>query len=86
MAETTGIVQRLNVSHGWAAACVWIGPTPVNTELLFIQPQAGDSAASVAFQGNMVDALSAALVSRREVVAVHGDTSARVTSLRIDPA
>jgi hypothetical protein len=86
MAETTGIVQRLNVIPGAATACIWIGPTPVNTELLFVQAQAGDSAAIAAFQGSIVDALGAAVVSRREVVAVHADDSARVTSLRIEPA
>lgn len=86
MAETTGIVQRLNVIPGLTIACIWIGPTPVNTELLFIQPQAGDPAASGMFQTSMLDVLAAAIVSRREVVAIHSDNSARVTALRLDPA
>jgi hypothetical protein len=33
----------------------------------------------------MVDALTSAMTARREVVAVHDNNSARITSLRIDP-
>jgi hypothetical protein len=86
MAETTGIVQRLSVFPGVGFACIWIGPTPTNTEILFLQHQAGDPAWSAAYQGSMVDALAAAVVTRREVVAFHDTASARITSLRIDPA
>jgi hypothetical protein len=86
MAETAGLVQRLAVLPGSATACAWIGPTITDTELLFVLREAGESAASGAFENSMVDALTAALVSRREVVAIHGDTDARITSLRIDPA
>jgi len=86
MAETTGIVQKLNVIPGAAVACIWIGPTPTNTELLFIAYQAGDPTSSTAYQSSLVDALAAAVVTRREVVATHDATSARITSLRIDPA
>jgi hypothetical protein len=86
MAETTGIVQQLNVIPGAGIACIWIGPTPTNTEALFIQYKAGDPAWLAAYQGSLVDALAAAVVTRREVVAIHDATSARITSLRIDPA
>ena len=85
MAETTGIVQRLSVIPNATLACIWIGPTPTNTEALFIEYQAGDPASRTVYQSSMVDALAAAVVTRREVVAVHGATSARITSLRIDP-
>jgi hypothetical protein len=86
MAETTGIVQKLSVLPGATLACIWIGPTPTNTEALFIVYQAGDPASNAVYQGSMVDALAAAAVTRREVVAIHDATSARITSLRIDPA
>ena len=86
MAETAGIVQRLNVIPGGGFACIYIGPTPANTELLFVEHQAGEPAWSAVFQSSMVDALASAVVTRREVVAIHGDTSARITALRIDPA
>jgi hypothetical protein len=86
MAETTGIVQKLTVIPGAALACIWIGPTPTNTEALFIAYEAGDAASTTVYQGSMVDALAAAAVTRREVVAIHDTTSARISSLRIDPA
>jgi hypothetical protein len=86
MAETAGLVQKLTVLPGLSMACAWIGPTPTNTELLFVKRDASASAASGSFENSMVDALAAAAVSRREVVAIHGDSSARITSLQIDPA
>lgn len=85
MAETTGLVQRLTVAPDFAAACAWIGPTPANTVLLFVERQAGTPPATGAFQSSMVDALTAAAVSRREVVATHGAASGRITGLRIGP-
>jgi hypothetical protein len=86
MAETAGIVQRLHVSPGGSFACIWIGPTPTNTELLFVEHRSGEPAWTATFQSSMVDALASAVVTRREVVAIHGATSARITALRIDPA
>jgi hypothetical protein len=85
MAETTGIVQQLTIVPGIAMACIWIGPTPTNTELLFVLREPAASAAEGAFANSMVDALTAAAVARREVVAIHGDTSARITALRVGP-
>lgn len=86
MAETAGLVQKLSVIAGAATACAWIGPAPSNTELLYVLRESGESAASGAFENSVVDALTAALVSRREVVAIHSDTDARITSLRMDPS
>ena len=86
MAETVGIVQQLTVLPSLAMACAWIGPTPSNTALLFVRRDAGESNASGSFENSLIDALVAATVSRREVVAIHGDNDSQITSLRIDPA
>ena len=86
MAETTGLVQRLTVLPSLAMACVWIGPSPTNAELLFVSRTSGESAEDGAFESSMVDALTMAAAHRREVAAVHSDTGARITSLRFHPA
>lgn len=86
MAETTGLVQKLTVLPSISMACVWLGSTPTNAELLFVQRDASETASEGAFENSMVDALTDAMTSRREIVAFHDDSSARITSLRIDPA
>jgi hypothetical protein len=85
MAETAGIVQRLTLIPESALACVWIGPSPANTEALFVKREDNDPPGDAALKISIIDALSAALVSRHEIVAIHGDEDARITSLRIDP-
>jgi hypothetical protein len=85
MAETAGLVQQMTVLPGSSLACLWLGPTPTNTELLFVQRDSSETNAEGAFENSMVDALTSAMTARREVVAVHDNNSARITSLRIDP-
>jgi hypothetical protein len=86
MAQTQGLVQRLTVAPGSALACAFIGPTPTNTEVLVVLRENSQSAAEGSFENNLVDILSSAAVSRREVVAFHADNDARITAIRIDPA
>lgn len=86
MAETAGLVQRLYILPGSAMACAWIGPTPTNTALLFVKRDAAESPDIGSFENSLVDTLVTATVTRREVVAIHGDSDSRITSLRIDPA
>ncbi len=81
MAETTGLVQRLSI--GEAFTCVWIGPTATNTELLVITNDG--STANSTFAGTLVETLAAASTNYRAVVAIHGNTDAKITALRIDP-
>ena len=83
MADTTGLVQQLIVFSG-PTACVWIGPTSTNSEVLIVSSSSG-STADVAFAESLVQTLSAAATNYRAVVASHGDTDATITSLRIDP-
>lgn len=82
MAETTGLVQQLNVLSG-SIACAWIGPTASNTELLVVQNDG--SAEDIAFAASLVQTLAAAATNFRAVVAFHADSDAVISSLRIDP-
>lgn len=82
---TTGVVQKVTVLPGVALACAWVGPTADNSELLYVLRDNNESDAEGAFENSMVDALVAAAVSQRQVVAFHGNNDARITSLRIDP-
>lgn len=84
MAETTGLVQKLKMNVG-TATYVYIGPSPTNTSALFVTRTAGDTAEQASVKDDIVAALASAMVARREVVAIHPDTSSEVTGLRIDP-
>lgn len=80
MATSTGFVQRLS----WAAGgqgCVWVGPTPTSTELLFLQLKPADSDADVAFKRGMISVLAHAQVTGREVDVGHADGSAEITNV-----
>ena len=82
MAETIGLVQRLSILND-RTTCVWIGPTPDNTEILVISNDG--SAADANFANSMIHTLASASTNYREVVAVHGDSDATITSVRIEP-
>jgi hypothetical protein len=81
MAQTTGLVQRLNIVTE-TIACVWIGPTPNNTTALVVtnDGSAGDSA----FANSLIQLLGTASANYREVVAFHADTGSKITSVRLD--
>ena len=82
MAETIELVQRLSILTD-TTTCVWIGPTPDNTEILLVTNDG--STADASFANSMIHALAAASTNYREVAAVHGDTDATITSVRIEP-
>ena len=84
MAETVGLVQKLIVLPNSATVCTWIG-TPANAELLWVQRDTSEPPEQGSFENSMVDALVAAAVSGRKVVASHPDNNARITSLTIEP-
>ncbi len=81
MAETTGLVQKLIV--GEIFSCVWIGPTANNVEVLLVQDEGTPT--SSAYAGSVIKTLAAAMTNYRAVVAVHGDSDAKITALRIEP-
>jgi len=85
MAETIGLVQRLNIFES-GIACVWVGPTPTITEVLFVVRGSSDPAHVGAFKNSIVDAITTAYLDRQEVVAVHPDDSGEITSLRLEPS
>lgn len=82
MAETIGLVQRLSILTE-TLTCVWVGPTPNNTEILLISNDG--STADANFSNSMIQALASASTNYREVVAVHDDSDATITSVRIEP-
>jgi hypothetical protein len=82
MADTIGLVQRINIASD-NATCVWIGPTPNNAELLLITND-GTSQTS-AFANTLIQVLIAAATNYRQVIAVHGDSDAIITSVRVEP-
>jgi hypothetical protein len=84
MAETRGVVQRLKITPGAFRAWAYIGPSPTNTTLLLVPSGAAGDAADIAAHASMADALSAALVSRRAVKAVHGDDNATITQIEFE--
>ena len=86
MAETTGLVQKLTIIPGISIACAWVGPSPANAEIFYVLREQTEPPESGAFLNNIVDTLATAMVTRREVVVIHGSSGARIDSLRIEPA
>ncbi len=87
MATTTGFVYLLVISPGTGTSswgCARIGPSTTNNELLAVQRTASDSEHAGAFKNSIVDALTTALISRREVTATHASGSAIITGLSIE--
>jgi hypothetical protein len=84
MATTVGFVQRLTVLQP-SLACAFIGPAPANTTILLVQGNPGDTPAQLAFKTSIVDALSAAMTTRQQVQAEHGDTDSNITGLTLGP-
>ena len=85
MAETTGLVQQLKVDTTTSIAQALIGPNANNVTALMVQRTAADSREVASSKDDIVNALAAAMVAYREVVAVHGDTDSFITQLRIEP-
>jgi len=86
MALRTGLVQRVFMDSAGATsveACVFIGPTPANVEILLLQRQASDPPHTAAFKTSMLDALTLALTSRREVVVGHNDSDPYIFSVEL---
>lgn len=81
MAETTGLVQRMTIASA-TLTCVWIGPTPDNTEALIVSNDG--TSAGAAFASTLIQTFAAAATNYREVVGVHGDSDSTITSVRIE--
>jgi hypothetical protein len=71
MPSVTGFVQRVLIDSSGSqtnTACVFVGPSPANTELLLLKRYAADPPNVGAMKASMLDALTQALGNRREVV------------------
>ena len=84
MAETTGLVQQLKVDTSGVAVAL-VGPNVSNVTTLLVQRLGSDSREQASAKDDIINALAAAMVTYREVVAVHGDSDSAITQLRIDP-
>lgn len=85
MATTTGLVQSLRVDPASGLCCVWIGPSPSSTSLLFVVRKSADSTQVGQLKAAMVEGIISAHVARREVSASHGNSDSEITSLGIGP-
>ena len=83
MKMITGLVQRIYVDANATQACVFIGPTPANTELLFLPRRDSGPAHTSAFLTSMLDALGQALAMGREVVVGHADTGGEIYTVEL---
>src|SRR6266446_8969078 len=84
MAETTGLVQQLKWNPAGPWVFGWIGPNPTNTELLTIQWKPGDSASVQGSKRTLARLLESAQIAGYVVTAVHPDTSAEISQVRVD--
>lgn len=82
MAETTGLVQRISILSE-TATCVWVGPTPTNTTALVVTNDG--TSQNAAFANTLIQTLATASTNYRQVVAVHGNSDTKITSVRIEP-
>ena len=82
MAEITGLVQRISIVSE-TTTCVWIGPTPNNTEALLVTNDG--SIQDSGFASTLIQILSAASTNYRQVAAVHGNSDVKITSVRLEP-
>jgi hypothetical protein len=71
MPSVTVFVQRVLIDSSGTqtnSACVFVGPSPANTELMLLKRHAADPPNVGAMKASMLDALTQALGNRREVV------------------
>lgn len=81
MAQTIGLVQRLKVTPPPILAWVYIGPTPVDTDVLVVLQAHNAGAEDAAFNASLVDALATGLVSQRQVIATHGNNDIEISAI-----
>lgn len=83
MAEIRNFVQQVTIDEGTGGACVQVGPNMADTELLTVQQLVSNGEPAAALRRSMVHALCVAMVAHHEVLAMHGDTDSRITSLEL---
>ncbi len=85
MASQKGFVQELKVTTDNSMAWVYVGPSPLYTEVLFIELSNGLSQTEAALAASMIDTLASCLVERREVEVFHGSNDGRLTAVKVHP-
>jgi len=85
MATTTGLVQKVYLDPPSGLCCLWLGPSPTNTTLLFVARRSADSVQVGQLKTAMVEGIVAAHVARREVSATHASGDSEITALGIGP-
>ena len=86
MPLTIGLVHALYTDAAGGnlvEACVWIGPSPANVELLTLTRQVSDPVRVDAFKVSMLDLLVQALASRREVIVGHEEWDPSIYSVEL---
>jgi hypothetical protein len=83
MAQTTGLVQRLKVTPPSILAWAYIGPTPTDTHVFLVLQNNDPTPEDAAANASMVDALSYALVSGKEVIVTHGNNDSLITVVEL---
>jgi hypothetical protein len=81
MAETIGFVQSIQWSRDPPTACVCVGPSPGDSELLLVHVDGHE--AQLAFRASMITGLTRALLSGQEVHVVHGETDPDIVDLTV---
>lgn len=80
MAQTIGLVQGITV-YQTGIACVWIGASTANAELLLIRRTNADADHVGAFKNSILDGLVTAAAARQEVAVSHGDSNGWISAL-----
>lgn len=85
MASVTGYVQTLSIIPGSTYAKVAVGPSPTDTQLLIVIAESSDGERELAIKASVIDFLSTALATRREVE-VSYDSNNRITVVEMQRA
>jgi hypothetical protein len=85
MATTTGFVQRVTLINGSRVACVWVGPAPDDSDLLWLQMRAGDPDAGVERKRALIAFLTEAQYAGREIDVTHPDDSTEISGASSRP-
>ncbi len=75
----------LDISSSYVRAKVAVGPTPTDTQLLMVIAGSSDSERELTMKASVIDLLSTALATRREVE-VSYDSSSRITLVEMQRA
>jgi hypothetical protein len=85
MASVKGFVQELKITPDYSVAWIYVGPSPLYTEVFFVEFDEGMSETEAVLATNMVNTLASCLAERREVEILHGANNGRITTVIVHP-